>query len=306
MAYPVSIRAVAAPEIVPLSASNRMPRTRPWLQSPPTRTACPFSRREAIVSRGCGPPGERPGLRAVRVEGRREMARVERGGVHRDLQVHAEIDAVQEELERPLVLLVRARRAERHERPAVLQRQGRGEGRAGALSRPEAIGVAGIQGKHLQAGSEGEAQPFDDRRAAEPAAGGRRGHQVPPSVHGVQMRGVALVDVRAALSFHVACTRAHCRGAAPWKRSPGRSASGASRRIPWTAGHRAGRRRIPGRRNRFPGPRTPVSPISIRRWMYSGELCPIEARSYPSRMFSCWRKTGPWDQGPHLKTSYPR
>jgi len=61
--------------------------------------------------------------------------------------------------------------------------------------------VAGIQGKHLQAGSEGEAQPLDDRRAAEPAAGGCRGKHVPPRIHGVQVRGVALVDVRAALSL---------------------------------------------------------------------------------------------------------
>ena len=55
IAYPVSIRAVAAPEIVPLSEWYRMPRTRPWLQSPPTRTACPFSRRDAIVSSGMRP-----------------------------------------------------------------------------------------------------------------------------------------------------------------------------------------------------------------------------------------------------------
>jgi hypothetical protein len=37
------------------------------------------------------------------------------------LQVHAEIDVVDEELQRPLVLLIAAGRAEHHERLAVLE-----------------------------------------------------------------------------------------------------------------------------------------------------------------------------------------
>src|SRR3989304_5033248 len=77
----------------------------------------------------------RPGLRAVRMKGSGKMACVEGRSVDRDLQVHAEIDAVQEELERPLVLLIRPRGAERHERFSLLERQRGGESRAGAFAR---------------------------------------------------------------------------------------------------------------------------------------------------------------------------
>src|SRR3989304_8825707 len=76
-----------------------------------------------------------PWLCAVRMKGSGKMARVEGGSVDRDLQVHVEIDAVQEKLERPLVLLIRPRGAERHERPSLLEHQRGGESRAGAFAR---------------------------------------------------------------------------------------------------------------------------------------------------------------------------
>src|SRR3990172_9032471 len=107
-----------------------MPKTRPWLHPPATCTVCPFSRRAETGDSAFHMHG--PGLRAVRMKASGKVARVERGSVGRDLQVHAEIDAVYEELERPLVLLVRPRRAQRHERPAVLQNQRWAQRRAGA------------------------------------------------------------------------------------------------------------------------------------------------------------------------------
>src|SRR4030042_632653 len=43
---------VATPESTPRSASNRMPKPRPWLHAPPTCTVCPFSRRAETVDSG--------------------------------------------------------------------------------------------------------------------------------------------------------------------------------------------------------------------------------------------------------------
>ena len=38
-------------------------------------------------------------------------------------------------------------------------------------------------------------------------------------------------------------------------------------------------------------------------WMYSAELWPMDARSYPSRILRAWGNVGPWPHGPVLYTS---
>src|SRR6185437_4903940 len=77
------------------------------------------------------------GLGLARVERRRHVRGVERGEVDRLLQVHAERQVVEEEQQRPLILLVAAWRAEREVRLAVPQRQARAERGARPLARRE-------------------------------------------------------------------------------------------------------------------------------------------------------------------------
>src|ERR1041385_8289458 len=71
---------------------------------------------------------------AVRVERAGEVQGVEGGRVDGGLKVHAEVDDVQEELERPLVLLVAAGGAEGHVRLAAAHGERRGERGARALA----------------------------------------------------------------------------------------------------------------------------------------------------------------------------
>ena len=68
------------------------------------------------------------------------MLAVEGRAVDRLLQVHAVIDMVQEQQQRPLVLLVAAGRAERHIRLAVAEREPRRQGGARPLARRQRRG----------------------------------------------------------------------------------------------------------------------------------------------------------------------
>src|SRR3546814_7379543 len=83
------------------------------------------------------------------IEARREVSRLEHRRVYRLLEVQPVMDMPEEELERPLVLLVPARRAESHVGAAVSRDQRRGESRSGPLARGEARGHRLVQPEHL-------------------------------------------------------------------------------------------------------------------------------------------------------------
>src|SRR5262245_41156419 len=80
-----------------------------------------------------------PRVLCPRIERAREVQGVERRRVQRRLHVHPELDHVQEELQRPLVLLVAARRAEREPWPPVPGSEGRRQCCPRALARPQAV-----------------------------------------------------------------------------------------------------------------------------------------------------------------------
>ena len=103
------------------------------------------------------------GIGSVGIERAREMCALDRWRVERLLHVHAEVDHVQEELERPLVLLIAAGRAKGQPRLPVAQRQRRGEGRAWSLAWNQRVGVALVQVEHLAARPEWETETFDNR-----------------------------------------------------------------------------------------------------------------------------------------------
>src|SRR5436305_808704 len=71
---------------------------------------------------------QRPGMSGTRVERARHMLVVEFRAVDRFLQVHPVMHMMQEELGRPLVLTVAARRPEGHPGLAVFKSQGRRQG----------------------------------------------------------------------------------------------------------------------------------------------------------------------------------
>ncbi len=119
------------------------------------------------------------------------MGRVYGGRVERFLHVHTEIDDVQEELQRPLVLLVAAGRAKGQPRLAVAQCQRRREGRARALARDQRVRMTLVQVKHLAARAEREAQALDDWRRADPTATRRGREQIAPTIDDVDVGGIS-------------------------------------------------------------------------------------------------------------------
>src|SRR5258708_25828046 len=96
---------------------------------------------------------------------RRERAwkvrRVKHGSVDGRLQVTVEDGVRQEELQRPLVLLVAPRSAKGQPRLAVAQRERRAECRARSLSAFEVVWVSWVQVQHLGARAEAEAEARD-------------------------------------------------------------------------------------------------------------------------------------------------
>ena len=106
------------------------------------------------------------GVRLLREEGRREVARPHGRRVERLLHVHAELDVVQEELQRHLLLAVAARRAEDHVRLPVACHERRRERRPGALARLQRVGPRRVQVEHLP--------PRPDRGSPAPVRPARR------------------------------------------------------------------------------------------------------------------------------------
>ena len=100
-------------------------------------------------------------------------------------------EVAEKHVQRPLVLLVAARRAEREVRLAVARDQRRRERRARPLARRERVRQALLQPEHLRARAEAEPELGHDRCAPEPAAARRRRDHVPEAVDDVQVHGVA-------------------------------------------------------------------------------------------------------------------
>src|SRR5439155_13743072 len=101
------------------------------------------------------------GDRVVREEARREVRRREARRLDRVLHRHAELDEVQEHLQRPLILLIAALSAENHRRRAVAQHERRRERRPWALSGNEGVRVTRNEEERLHARPEREADTGD-------------------------------------------------------------------------------------------------------------------------------------------------
>ena len=99
-------------------------------------------------------------------------------------------------MQRPLVLLVPAGRAERQVGLSLPQRQGRRQRGPRPLARRDRRGQPGRQGEHLRAGAQAEPERRDDRRGLQPAAARRRADHVAPAVGDVEVAGVAAPRLR--------------------------------------------------------------------------------------------------------------
>src|SRR5215831_2225009 len=73
----------------------------------------------------------------VRIKGRWKMCARELGRFDRLLEIHSEIDQVQKELQRPLILLISTRRSERKVWLGTAHRHRWGQGGAWTLPRPQ-------------------------------------------------------------------------------------------------------------------------------------------------------------------------
>src|SRR6202521_3218134 len=129
--------------------------------------------------------------RRARPERDREMLGMPGRRVDRLLQIHAGMDVAQEELGRPLVLLIAARRAPGEIGFAVAQRQRRRERGARALTGRKRGWVARLEPEHLRPRAEAESEFRNDRGGLQPAAGRGRGDHVACAIHDIEMHGVA-------------------------------------------------------------------------------------------------------------------
>ena len=100
-----------------------------------------------------------PRLGLARIERAREVRRVEHRRVDRRLQVAPVHRVGEEELERPLVLLVAAGRAERQHRPVVAHRQRRRQRRPRPPPAHQRRRQPLLEPEHLRARAEAEAEP---------------------------------------------------------------------------------------------------------------------------------------------------
>lgn len=113
------------------------------------------------------------------------MRRVEHGRIQRGLQVEAEDGMSEEELKRPLVLLISARRAEGQARFAMAKGEGWAQRRARPLAAFDVIGMLRIQVEHLRPRAEAEAKAGNDRRALQPSSARRACNEISvPIGHG--------------------------------------------------------------------------------------------------------------------------
>ena len=221
------------PPTAPRSRGSRATaHSRPSDQASPTVTSWP--RRAQLLDDlrvRAGLHGHAAGAHAARVEGAGEAVVVPVRGVDGALEVEAaayrraQRDG-EEEVQLPLVLLVAAGRAERHDRHAVAQGERGGEGGAGAAARGQGVRQALVQPGHLEPGAEREAQFGHDRVGLEPAAAGRGRDHVAPAVDDVEVAGVA---AGGAVRRDVRLTRHGRRRPLRDRRLPAPGAPGASK-----------------------------------------------------------------------------
>ena len=118
-------------------------------------------------------------LRAVVVERADRMQRVDARRLDRRLHVHAEVDDVQQHEQDLLVLAVAARRADREERLAVLQHDGRRQRGPRPLAAGEDVRARRIEMERLHPVAHRHAgAPGDERAAEQPAGARRRGEEI--------------------------------------------------------------------------------------------------------------------------------
>ena len=132
-----------------------------------------------------------PQLGLAREERARQVIGVERRRVDRLLEVAPEHGVLEEQLQRPLVLLVAARGAERQARAVLVQRERRRERRARPAAGRERAREAVDEPEHLRARAEAEAEARDRGRALQPAAARRGGDEVAVAVGDVEVARVA-------------------------------------------------------------------------------------------------------------------
>src|SRR5262249_27024049 len=138
----------------------------------------------ALYYQHAGPGRARP-------ERDREVLGVPGRRIDRLLKIESPMDMAQEELRRPLVLLVAAGRAPREIRLAVTQRQGGRQRGARPFAGLERSRMVFLQPEHLPPGAEAESEFRNHRRGLQPAAGGRRGNHVAGPIDDVEMHGIA-------------------------------------------------------------------------------------------------------------------
>src|SRR5262245_15760264 len=97
-----------------------------------------------------------PWFAVARVEGARKVVGVEARRVDRLLEVQTPIDVVDEEVERPLVLLVAARRPKREVWLTAAERKRRGQGRPRTLTGLERVRKTFLEPEHLRTSAERE------------------------------------------------------------------------------------------------------------------------------------------------------
>ena len=245
-----------APALSRPSSSRATAVTRPSVHGPETSTSWPRRAQvgddvvaEALLDR------DRAAREAAGIEGRDQVVHVELGRVDRLLQVQAESDVADEDVQRPLLLLVAAGRSPGEIGLAVAEGEPRAERRARAGARPERGGEALLEPEHLRARAERPAERGDHGRALQPAAARGRREHVPPAVDDVEVDGVAarrlprsrrhrgLDEVRQAADARAGTrrTRPRRRARAARRCTPSRAASRAAPRRRRRA--RRGRRR---------------------------------------------------------------
>ena len=145
---------------------------------------------------------------------------MEVGRVDRLLQVQPAVDVPQEDVQRPLLLLVAAGSAVREPRLAAAQHEPGRERRARSRARLERRRQTLLEPEHLRARAERPAERRDHRRALQPAARRRRREEVAEAVGDVEVHGVAARRLSDA-QWHrvtrrvVASGGGRARGAAP-------------------------------------------------------------------------------------------
>ena len=230
------------------------------------------------------------------------MRGVEHRRVDRGLQVEPEHRVGEEELQRPLVLLVAAGRPEGEHGPVLVARQRGGERGARPPAAHQRRRQPVLEPEHLRPRAQAEPEPGQRRRALQPAAAGRGGHEVAPAVGDVEMAGVAarrLADARRGRR-----ARAH-GGQPPAARAQLQRGARADQR-------RAARRRTRARAGAPAARRRPRRTPRDRRRRASRPRAPRARAPHPgtarasSISASCCRKTGPWPHGPVLNTVQPR